>query len=84
MYVNDFVKATEFQDYWQHANEDIQSSESGIHFGHYKAVAIDKYLSSLEAPMLTLASKTGVPIERWGRGLVVLLEKLYDNMFMIR
>ncbi len=33
--VVDFVSTTEFQSYWQHANEDIQSSESGCHSGHY-------------------------------------------------
>jgi hypothetical protein len=29
--VVDFVSTTDFQSYWQHANEDIQSSKSGCH-----------------------------------------------------
>ncbi len=33
--VVDFVSTTDFQSYWQHDNEDIQSSKSGCHFGHY-------------------------------------------------
>ena len=37
--VVDFVTTTDFQQFWLHADEEIQSSKSGIHFGHYKAAA---------------------------------------------
>jgi hypothetical protein len=37
--VVDFAAITDFQPYWQHANEDIQSLESGCHFGHYKVAS---------------------------------------------
>ena len=39
--VVDFVTTTDFQQFWLHADEEIQSSKSGIHFGHYKAAARD-------------------------------------------
>jgi len=74
--VKDFVNTSDFQDYWQHAKEDIQSSESGIHFGHYKAASFDKYLSALEAAKLMLAAKTEVPLQHWRRGLTILLENI--------
>ncbi len=64
----DIVSTTDFQSYWQHANEDIQSSQSGCHFGRYKAASYDWYLLSIHAAKLTLATSTGVPLARWGNG----------------
>jgi hypothetical protein len=72
--VVDFVSTTDFQSYWQHANEDIQSSKSGCHFGHYKAASFDRYLSAMHTAKLTLA--------RWGNGLMVLLEKVFGNIYI--
>ncbi len=80
--VVDFVLTTDFQSYWQHTNEDIQSSESGCHFGHYKVASYDWYLSAMHAAKLTLATSTGVPLARWGNGLTVLLEKVFGNIFI--
>ena len=80
--VQTFVTGTQFSDWWLHANEDIQSSKSGAHFGHYKAAAEDQYLSALHAARINLALETGVPYERWGHGLTVLLEKEFGRIFM--
>jgi hypothetical protein len=80
--VVDFVLTTDFQSYWQHANEDIQSSNSGCHFGHYKAASFDHYLSAMHAAKLTLAASTGVPLARWRNGLTVLLKKVFGNIYI--
>jgi len=80
--VVDFVTTTDFQNFWRHAKEDIQTSESGCHFGHYKAAAYDRYLSALHAAKLTLAATTGIPLARWGNGLTVLLEKVFGNIYV--
>ncbi len=42
--VVNFVSTTNFQSFWQHANEDIQSLESGCHFGHCKVASYNRYL----------------------------------------
>ncbi len=78
----DFVLTTDFQSYWQHANEDIQSSKSGCHFGHYKAASFDPYLSAMHAAKLTLAASTGIPLACWGNGLTVLLKKVFRNIYI--
>ena len=80
--VADFVSTQDYQFYWQTANEDIQSSESGLHYSHYKAQSFDRHLSSMQAAKLSLAAKTGVPLSRWGNGLTVLLEKVFGNIFI--
>jgi hypothetical protein len=78
----DFVSTTDFQSYWQHTNEDIQSFESGCHFGHCKTSSFDHFLSVMHAAKLTLASSTGVPLACWGNGLTVFLEKVFGNIYI--
>ncbi len=78
----DFVSTTDFQSYWQQANENIQSSESGCHFGHYKAASFDRYLLAMHPANLTLAASTGVPLAHWGNGLMVLLKKVFGNIYI--
>ena len=80
--ISNYVDSDDFQYFWLHADEFIQSSHSHIHFGHYKAIAHDRYLSALEASKLSLAAKTGIPMERWGSALTVLLEKEFGNIYL--
>ena len=82
--VVDFVTTTDFQQFWLHADEEIQSSKSGIHFGHYKAAVRDRFLSALQAAKLTLVAMTGIPLARWGNGLTVLLAKVFGNIYIDR
>jgi hypothetical protein len=70
---------SEFQGYWQRANEAISSSFSRLHFGHYKAASFSKDLFALHAAKLTACGKKGIPLSRWGIGLTVLLEKTRGN-----
>ncbi len=72
--VVNFVSTTDFQSLWQHDNDDIQSSESECHFGHYKVASYDQYLLALHAAKLTLAASTRITLARWGNGLTVFLE----------
>jgi hypothetical protein len=36
----------------------------------------------MQAAKLTLAASTGVPLARWGNGLMVLLEKVFGNIYI--
>ena len=78
----DMVSTSDFQYFWQRANENIQSSESNITFSHYKAQSQDEHLSAMQAAKLTLACKTGIPLDRWHNGLTVLLEKEKGNILI--
>jgi hypothetical protein len=61
--------------YWKVVNEEILSSESGLHFNHYKVGSksdiISHYLGA--RVMVTLAHT--IQLEWWLRGLSVMLEK---------
>lgn len=80
--ISNFVTMEDYQFFWSHADEFIQSSYSNIHFGHYKAIARDRYLSALQAAKLSLAARTGIPIDQWGLVLTVLLEKEFGNIYL--
>jgi hypothetical protein len=80
--VCNFVTTEDYQFFWSTADEFIQSSYSNIHFGHYKAIARDRYLSALQAAKLSLAARTGIPMDRWGSALTVLLEKEFGNIYL--
>ena len=76
------ITRKEFQEWWLTANEDIQSSKSGCHFSHYKVAAENDYLSALHVARLNLALETGIPYERWGHGVTVLLEKEFGSIYI--
>ena len=80
--ISNYVDSDDFQYFWLHCDEFIQSSYSHVHFGHYKAIAHDRYLSALEAAKLSLAASTGIPMDRWGSALTVLLEKEFGNIYL--
>ena len=80
--ISTFVTTKDFQDWWLTSDETIQSSKSGAHFGHYKAAAYDDYLSALHVAKLNLALASGKPLERWGHGLTVLLEKEFGSIYI--
>ena len=73
--ITTFITHRYFQTWWLTSREDIQSSKSGTHFGHYKTAAQNDYLSVLHVTRLNLALKTGIPYTCWRHGLAVLLEK---------
>ncbi len=56
--------------------------ESGCHFGHYKAVSHDRYISAMNCAKRTLAATTGIPLAHWGCRLTVLLEKVFGNIYI--
>ena len=77
-----FVTTKDFQDWWLTVDENIQSSRPGAHFGHYKSVAYNDYLSALHIVELNLALQTGVLLKMWGNGLAVLPGKKFGSIYI--
>ena len=71
------VSFQQWQYKWVKAKEKTSSSESGLHFGHYKAGASSTLISQFHALKATLALRRGVALTRWSRGLSVMLEKMF-------
>ena len=74
------VEKSNFQGYWKGSRERTSSSMSRRHFGHYKAAAINDLLSDIHSSLLHVASRNGVFLTRWIKGLSVMLEKLKRNI----
>ena len=71
------ITGNQWQYRWTGAKEATSSSESGLHFGHYKAGAKSDVVSAFHALKTTLALRRGISLARWSRGLSVMLEKLF-------
>ena len=72
---NALVTVAEFKSYFRKKKESTESSPSGQHIGHYKAVLDnDKIVDALVA-MTNIALSTGCLLERWQHTVSVMLEK---------
>ena len=74
--VDDIIRSGSWGGFWSKAREETSSSESGLTFSHYKAGARSKLITHFHATKLSVAIKTGVGLERWSRGLSVMLQKV--------
>ena len=68
-----WIKVEDFQSYWKAAKENTSSSYSGRHFGHYKAAWTDDDISMLHTGNINLSTSRGRPLDRWRKGVTVLL-----------
>jgi hypothetical protein len=63
---------------WKGRRESTSSSESGLHFGHYIAGCNSDYIAHFHALKATLIINRGIVLDRWARGLSVMLEKIFS------
>ena len=70
------VTPEEYISFWSTAKENVSSSKSGRHFGHYKAISSDPDLVELHLTSINHAATRGSPLLRWSNGVTVLLEKV--------
>jgi len=75
--VNSLITRETWQRKWRGAKEGTSSSESGMHFGQYKAEAELDLNSHFHAMKISLVLKHGITLKRWARGLSVMLEKMF-------
>ena len=80
MVLSDSVDGLILQEHWQQrwkkVKEDTASSQSGLHFGHFIAGMDCNYISQFHVLQVSLALKKGIVLERWSKGLSVMLEKI--------
>ena len=71
------INSNDWKMQWRGRRETTSSSESGLHFGHYIAGCESEQISHLHALKSTLVVKNGIVLDRWARGLSVMLEKIF-------
>jgi hypothetical protein len=69
------ITPEQWKQYWQVVNEKTSSSASGIHFGHYIVGCNSEMISHYHAAHVTVTLAHAIQLERWSKGLSVMLEK---------
>jgi hypothetical protein len=75
--LNILITKENWQQQWMGHWESTLSSESGLHFGHYLAGMSSNHISHFHALKALLMIKRGIVLDRWARGLSVMLEKIF-------
>ena len=70
------ITANHFRYYWRRFKERTSSSISGVHTGHYKLATHSNMVKNFLARKYTLIARGGCPLDHWGHGLQVMLEKV--------
>jgi hypothetical protein len=71
------ITKDDWDGHWNMAKESASSSASGQHFGHYKAGLHSEYITYLHALQATVITRQGIVLDRWSKGLLVILEKIF-------
>ena len=69
------MNAGEFRHYFKTKKESTESSPSGRHIGHYKAILGNDELVEMVVAMLNIGLATGNDLHRWQQTISVMLEK---------
>ena len=67
----------EWKQGWTLTKDDTSSSESGLHFGRYKAGAKSKHISHFHVLKASIEMCKGLFLDHLGCGISVMLEKAY-------
>ncbi len=71
------ITKEDWQCQWRGKRESTSSLESGLHFGHYIAGVASDHISHFHALKANLVLRRGIVLEKWARGLSVMLEKMF-------
>ena len=73
--INKDVSEEDFWFYFRRKDESTESSLSGRHIGHYKAILGHEDLVGLHVATMNIGLRTGQALERWKKTISVMLEK---------
>ena len=73
--VSDLISSEVLSDGFKMLSEDISSSPSDQHIGHYKAVLGDSDICTMYATVLSIPFKYGFTLHRWTFAVQVMLKK---------
>ena len=73
--VLDTISADDFSEGFKGLSENLSSSPSGWHIGHYKAAIGDEELCILYAGITSIPFKHGLTLPQWTSAIQVMLEK---------
>jgi hypothetical protein len=69
------ITPEQWKSYWAIVSKETSSSESGLHFGHYIVGCKSDIVAHYHAAQVSVILAHAIQLERWSRGLSVMLEK---------
>ncbi len=69
------ITLQQWKRYWKAVNEETLFSKSGLHFGHYIVGCTSDIITHYHAAWVSEAIVHTIQLERWSRGLSVMLKK---------
>jgi hypothetical protein len=76
------ISPKQWKQYWAVVNEETSSSELGLHFGHYIVGCKSEIVAHYHAAQVSVVLAHVTQLERWLRGLSVMLEKTLRVMLV--
>ncbi len=76
------ISPKQWKRYWAVVNKETLSSESGLHFGHYIVGCKSEIVAHYHAAQVSVVLAHAIQLERWLRGLSVMLEKTLGVMLV--
>jgi hypothetical protein len=73
--VSIIITPEQYKQYWKVVNEETLSSELGLLIGHSIVASKSDIISHYHASRVTVILAHAIQLERWSRGLLVMLEK---------
>ncbi len=70
------VTPTDFKNFWHRVREYTSSSDSTLHYSHYKAATHSEIITGVLSKQITVIFKRGVSSDRWSVVLQCMLEKI--------
>jgi hypothetical protein len=78
------ITPEQWKRYWEAVNKETSSSESGLHFGHYIVGCKLDIIAHYHAARVMVILAHAIQLERWSRGLLVMLKKMLGVMLVTK
>jgi hypothetical protein len=82
--VSSTITTDAWRGHWLKMKEKTSSSVSGQHFGHYIAGMQSDHITYLHALVTMLVARRSIVLDRWSKGLSVMLEKIFGCLLITK
>ncbi len=83
-FVSYVITPAHWKQYWAIVNKETSSSESSLHFGHYIVGCRSNIIAHYHAARVTVILAHAIQLERWPRGLSVMLKKMLGVLLVTK
>jgi hypothetical protein len=82
--ISTLLSKEEFRRFWLKCREYTSSGRSGLHFGHFKASALDDHLTEVDRLFLEISMTHGIILNRWLQAIDVMIPKKANSVHVTK